>query len=1371
MHDSLSQCCTDCLFYEFARTLRYDIFGDEVGMLATLGRVNEFDGTKGDDWPEYVERLEYFFEANGIDTAEKKRAVFLSVIGAATYRTLRNLVSPAKPGEKPFTELVEKHFKPAPSEIVERFKFHSRSRRPGESVATFVAELRCLAEFCNFGDTLEVMLRDLIVCGINDDGLQRHLLAQPALDYNKAVESAMNMEAAAKSVRELRVKQETHGSGPPTPQQVHRTGTYPSQEQGGVGKSGPTCYRCGTRGHTVVRCRVDRNVVCHKCGKKGHLQRVCKSSARSTRTGPGKSRAVCRVEEEEEEEEEKEHQAPDLSIYIVKSSQVPHSPPIHVKVKLDECLVTMEVDTGAAVTLMSEATFANLWPGRELHPSRVRLQAYSGEPIPVVGCSNVNMDYEGQCVVLPLYVVAGCGPTLLGRDWLSQVRLNWQQIHHVHTPTLQALLTRFPAVFQEGLGTLKGYQAKIHVDPNATPRYNQARSVSYAFREKVELELQRLQNEGTLEPVEFADWAAPIVTVLKKDKSSIRICGDFSTTVNPVSKVDRYPIPKVCDLFAKLGKGKQFSKLDLSHAYQQVPLDEESRKYVVINTHKGLFRYTRLPFGIASAPGIFQRVIESVLQGIEGVIVYLDDILITGSTEEEHLHTLEEVLSRLEQAGLRARRSKCVFMRPSVIYLGHRIDAEGLHPLDDRVRAIWDAPLPTSVSELKSFLGMLSYYSKFLPGMSSTLHPLYHLLKKNVSWTWKEAQAQSFTASKQLLTSSSCLIHYNPMWELTLACDASSYGLGAVISHKMPDGTERPVAYASRTLNAAERNYSQLEKEGLSCIFGIKRFHDYLFGRHFELVTDHKPLLGLLREDRAIPLHASSRIKRWALFLSNYEYSLVFRNTTAHANADALSRLPLPEEPATSHPEPELVLLAEHLADSPVTAQDIRRWTQRDRKLSRVFQFVQQGWPSEGDTELEPYSSRRLELSTYEGCILWGSRVVIPPPGRQAVLQELHEGHPGMTRMKALSRMYVWWPGIGQDIEKSVRLCSQCQVQQSLPPVAPLNPWKWPTRPWARLHLDFAGPFEGKNILIIIDAHSKWIEATCTPSTSSSSVIDVLRSIFARFGLPETIVTDNGTGFVSQEFKEFLRMNGIHHTTSAPYHPASNGLAERAVQIVKKGLKKDTAGSMVTRLARVLFTYRITPQSTTGSSPAELLLGRRPRTRLDLLKPNTAERVEQKQRDQKAKHDKKAKARQFGVGDHVFVKNHGVGERWVPGVIREMSGPVSFHVELEDGRHKRCHQDHLRFRVVDDGPAVSAADESIAVGPPAPEVTSDILCPASSDTDPPLAQPDARAVAGSTRSSSPSPTVSIPPNTTESVTSRYPQRNRKSREWFEPGTN
>ena len=289
----------------------------------------------------------------------------------------------------------------------------------------------------------------------------------------------------------------------------------------------------------------------------------------------------------------------------------------------------------------------------------------------------MNVAYEGQTEILPLVVVKGEGPTLLGRNWLSKIKLNWSQINYASKPALQELLSKYSAVFQDVLGSFQGYEAKIEVDPNATPRFCKDRTLLYAMREKVKEELIRLVSEGTFEPVKYSDWAAPIVAVVKSDRKSVRICGDFQMTVNPVSKLHRYPIRKETDLFATLERGKTFTKIDLSQAYQQLKLDAESQKYVVIYTHKGHFKYTRLPFGISSAPGIFQKAMENLLQDISHVNVYIDDILITRKTEAEHLHILERVLKRL---GLRAKKLKCKFMVPSVDYLGCVIDAHGLHP-------------------------------------------------------------------------------------------------------------------------------------------------------------------------------------------------------------------------------------------------------------------------------------------------------------------------------------------------------------------------------------------------------------------------------------------------------------------------------------------------------------------------------------------------------------------------------------------------------------------------------------------------------------------------------------------------------------------
>ena len=276
--------------------------------------------------------------------------------------------------------------------------------------------------------------------------------------------------------------------------------------------------------------------------------------------------------------------------------------------------------------------------------------------------------------------------------------------------------------------------------------------------------------------------------------------------------------------------------------------------------------------------------------------------------------------------------------------------------------------------------------------------------------------------------------------------------------------------------------------------------------------------------------------------------------------------------------------------------------------------------------------------------------------------------------MKALARQYVWWPGLDKDIEEKVQCCSTCQSNRVSPPVAPLHPWEWPSRPWSRIHLDFAGPFLGHMFLIMVDAHSKWIEVRVMASSTSSATIENVRTTFAQLGIPQTVVTDNGSCFVGAEFKQFLTKNGIRHVTSAPYHPSSNGLAERAVQTVKQGLKKLREGSVKDRVARFLFTYRNAPQSTTGNSPAELLFGRKLNTRFDQLKPDLLTTVQKNQQRQKFNHDNHSSQRSIKEGDLVYTRNYSAGQMWLPGKIVKQTGPVSFLVKLEGGE---CGEDIL----------------------------------------------------------------------------------------------
>ena len=469
----------------------------------------------------------------------------------------------------------------------------------------------------------------------------------------------------------------------------------------------------------------------------------------------------------------------------------------------------------------------------------------------------------------------GDGPTLLGRDWLTELTLNvdWSSLHCVQVrKSLTKVLDKYSAVFNNELGEAKDFVATLQVDPTVEPKFYKARPVSFAMKQKVEAELDGLLVTGVIEPVKYSNWAVPVVPVMKQD-GSIRLCGDFKLTLNKAARPDIYPLPHIDELFATLGEEKPF----LSWTYQQLLLAEESRVYTTINTHKGLFRFTRLPFGASAAPAIFQRVMETLLKGIPNVSVYLDDILLSGNSDKAHLDNLEAVLAQLGAAGFRLKQSKCMFFLPEVEYLGHRITADGLHPTTSKVKAISAAPPPKNVAQLKAFLGLVNYYAKFLKNMASILAPLYKLLHKNVKWTWGKEQQSGFEQIKEQLKSDAVLVHYDPTKMLILSCDASPYGLGAVLAHRLQDESERPIAFASRTVSPTEKRYAQLDKEGLAIIFGLKKFHQYLLGQHFIVYSDHKPLTHIFNPSRATPVIASGRIQRWALTIGMCDYEIQYK--------------------------------------------------------------------------------------------------------------------------------------------------------------------------------------------------------------------------------------------------------------------------------------------------------------------------------------------------------------------------------------------------------------------------------------------------------------------------------------------------------------
>ena len=432
---------------------------------------------------------------------------------------------------------------------------------------------------------------------------------------------------------------------------------------------------------------------------------------------------------------------------------------------------------------------------------------------------------------------------------------------------------------------------------------------------------------------------------------------------------------------------------------------------------------------------------DNLLQGIPGVCMCLDDILVTGRTMEDHLDHLDAVFTHLWEAGMKLKKEKCQFLMPKVEYLDHVISSNGLEPSPSNVAAIVNAPAPRDVFGLKSLLGLVNYYGKFLP---DRLVPLYKLLQKGVKWEWKQEQVTALARMRDALQSPNLLTHYDPNQLLVLACDASPFGLEAVVSHRFSDGTEKPISFASRTLATAERKYSQLDKEALAIIFGVKHFNQYLYGREFTILSDHKPLKHIFSQSKATPAIALARIQRWAILLGGYHYTIECKPGPSNANADTFSRLPLAIHPQEVPVSPEVVHLMERLEITPASASQVCMQTARDPLLSKVKRYIMLGWPltKKLPPELLPFLKRKDKLSIQDDCLMWGGRVVVPFKLQKKVTDELHAMHPGISRMKSLARQHVWWPGIDLDLEKMVKGCSVFQITHHNPPAALLHPWE-----------------------------------------------------------------------------------------------------------------------------------------------------------------------------------------------------------------------------------------------------------------------------------------------------------------------------------------
>ena len=528
---------------------------------------------------------------------------------------------------------------------------------------------------------------------------------------------------------------------------------------------------------------------------------------------------------------------------------------------------------------------------------------------------------------------------------------------------------------------------------------------------------------------------------------------------------ERHIIPKIEDILTELHGATIFSKIDLKEGYHQIMLNEESRNITAFAVHEGIFRFKRLIYGINSGFECFQKQIEQVISGIPNPKNVSDDILIWGKAQEDHDSTLSNILKRIKDSGLKVNPSKCVFSVNKITFGGHVLSKEGILLDPNKISAIQDIQTPSSVTQVKSFLGMTNFCNRFIPNYSTITEPLRNLTRKDTIFTWERHHQEAFDTLKSLLVNATTVAFYNPDATTQIITDASPVGLGAILAQQQENGEYKPIAYGSRALTNTETRYSQTEKEALAVTWSCQHFHYYIYDRHVTIITDHKPLEKLLSAQSNPP----PRIQRWVLRLQSYNYTIKYSPGSSNP-ADCLSRNR--NLTKTTSDENIADLYINHVTSNAVpvsmSLEEIEQHTLQDKILQRVTQSLTSNW----DKQFKPY----FTIRDHNNILLKENQIIIPSTLTNKILQIAHQQHQGITKTKALLRTKVWWPAMNQDVENLIRHCHTCQViTPSTTSRQPLQMTNLPTENWEYLSTDLKGPLHsGEYILALIDYRTKY---------------------------------------------------------------------------------------------------------------------------------------------------------------------------------------------------------------------------------------------------------------------------------------------------------
>ena len=805
------------------------------------------------------------------------------------------------------------------------------------------------------------------------------------------------------------------------------------------------------------------------------------------------------------------------------------------------------------------------------------------------------------------------------------------------------------------------------------PQQHSRRKVPIESKEAIEKEIDYMLEEGiVVEQIEPTPWVSS-ATFPKKANGDTRVCLDPKDLNKAIIRENHKPMT-VEEIAHQLAGAVVYTKADALKAFLQVHLTYEASLLTTFNYHRGRLRFLRMPFGAKMSQDVFQLRMDAILEQCPGVIGIHDDIVIFGTSNEDHDANLINLMNVCQKEGLVLNSKKLELRRERVTFFGAEYSKDGMHPDPKKIQGIVEMTAPQDKQQLQSFLGMVNYMGTFIPNLSHHTEPLRSMLKQDNVFAWDEVKTRSFQQIKSLIqkANETPLCYYDRLQPVTVQADASLRGLGACLIQD-----ERPIAFASKSLTGAESRYANIERELLAIVFACQRFSTYLLGRSFVAETDHKPLEMIALKNLA---NAPPRLQRMLLQLQRFDVTIKYRPGTEMQLADALSRCP-----ARASPEIKLNMRVDYIAFSRSWIETIKEQLLEDPILATVYQLTQQGWPHHRrhvPRIARRYFDFRDELSTDEGLLLKGPCLVIPNSLKEEYLHRLHEGHLSVNKTQENAREHLYWPGMDADISDYTKRCQEC-IKRSRMPKEPLQPHDIPAGPWLKLGMDYFN-FNGTSYVLISDYFSKF-PYMFKAKTNFWCLRDHLINLFAIEGYPDEIVTDNGPPFSSQEFNRFLSKLGITHTTSSPHYPRSNGSVERMVQTVKTLLSKN---SNTRSFQEVLADLRATRIGTGLPSPAEILHGRNPATKEACHVDYKAIRavLQERQLKMKLSHDKShraKKARPLVTGERCYCL--GPKDKWLECFIvgiRDTGRSYDVHIEATGAQLTR-NRSHIRPRSPD----------------------------------------------------------------------------------------